>query len=191
MTKKIIFASLVVVAVFATAAFLSAQQGGSPSPVLSELVATANSAQVDYFLKIDGIDGEATDNGHKDWINLLSVSNGITRPGGSTSGAATFEPIVIHKRIDKASPKLMEAIATGEHLDEAIIEIQTPGRSGQYIKITMEDVIISSFSSSGSQSDVPTEEVAFYYNKIKFEYSNREGEVTEFAWDIQSNTPWR
>lgn len=34
------------------------------------------------YLKYDGVDGESRDKDHKDWINLLSVSQSITRPMG-------------------------------------------------------------------------------------------------------------
>ena len=40
----------------------------------------------DAFLKIDGIPGESTDSKHKDWIEVLSYSTGITQP---TSGSAS------------------------------------------------------------------------------------------------------
>ena len=158
--------------------------------IQGEAVTPAGAASVDYFLKIDGIDGESSDKGHKDWINLLSVSSGITRPGSGT-GAATFEPIVIRKRIDKSSPKLMEAIATGQHLEEAILEVAHPTRRGQYIKITINDVLVSLMHSEGTASDVPTEEVAFNYGKIKFEYTPEDGQTIEFAWDVENNIPLR
>ena len=35
------------------------------------------------YLELGDIKGEATDSAHKDWINLLSVSQSITRPMGS------------------------------------------------------------------------------------------------------------
>lgn len=38
-------------------------------------------ATVDYFLKIDGIDGESTDNKHKNEIDVLSWSWGKRRVG--------------------------------------------------------------------------------------------------------------
>ena len=155
-----------------------------------EAVTPAGAAAVDYFLKIDGIDGESSDKDHKDWINLLSVSSGIVRPASGT-GAATFEPIVIRKRIDKSSPKLMEAIATGQHLNEVIIEVAHPTRQGKYIKVTMNDVLVSSYQSQGTASDVPTEEVAFYYSKIEFEYTPEDGQAVEFAWDVENNIPLR
>ncbi|MBK8427520.1 MAG: type VI secretion system tube protein Hcp [Lewinellaceae bacterium] len=46
-------------------------------PVLSQRPAAtpeAPAAAVDYFLKIEGIDGESTDDKHKQWIDIDSYS---------------------------------------------------------------------------------------------------------------------
>ena len=44
--------------------------------VLVELACGARAAQADYFLKIPGVDGESTDAGHKNEIEILSWSWG-------------------------------------------------------------------------------------------------------------------
>jgi type VI secretion system secreted protein Hcp len=46
---------------------------------------------LDMFCKIDGIDGESTDDAHADWIELLSYSHGVSQPvsGASRSGGRT------------------------------------------------------------------------------------------------------
>ena len=68
----------------------------------------------DCFLKIDGIPGESTDDKHKDWIEVMSYSSGVSQMAGgdrSTGGAATqgrcdHQDISIVKALDKASPTL-------------------------------------------------------------------------------------
>ena len=48
----------------------------------------AAAAAVDFFLKIDDIPGESTDDDHKGWIEITSFSHAITQPvTTSTSGA--------------------------------------------------------------------------------------------------------
>lgn len=47
------------------------------------LTASAKAAQVDYFLKISGVEGEATAEGHKDWIELISVSYALDPEAGA------------------------------------------------------------------------------------------------------------
>jgi len=143
------------------------------------------------YLKIGDIKGEsqraptATDNGeilawswgqtnarsdsdHKDWINLLSVNSSASAAaaGPSVDGPGT---LVIRRRVDKSSPKLMEACANGKHIDKVDLTLRKAGgESETYYKYELENVIITSYSVSGAgqADDRPTEEVAFYYNKV-------------------------
>ena len=48
----------------------------------------------DAFLKIDGVPGESTDDKHKDWIEVLSYSTGVSQKSSgsaSTAGGASAE----------------------------------------------------------------------------------------------------
>ena len=38
------------------------------------------------FLKFDGVDGESKDKDHKCWIDVLSLDNGVHKPGGGATG---------------------------------------------------------------------------------------------------------
>lgn len=40
------------------------------------------------YIKFDGIEGESTDDGHKDWINILSIDMGTAKPGRTLTGVA-------------------------------------------------------------------------------------------------------
>ena len=51
-------------------------KGGEIELTEQELGQTAGGAAVDYFLKIDGVDGESTDDKHKGEIQLESFSFG-------------------------------------------------------------------------------------------------------------------
>ena len=79
-------------------------------------------AHVDYFLKIEGVDGESTDDKHKGEIQLESWSVGGTNGGsfgsggGSGSGKVALQDFHIVKKTDKASAKLLAACCTGQHL---------------------------------------------------------------------------
>ena len=75
-------------------------------------------AQVDYFLKIDGVDGESTDDKHKGEIELESFSFGASNAGsfqsggGGGSGKVVMADMHIVKKVDKASAKLFTSCAT-------------------------------------------------------------------------------
>jgi type VI secretion system secreted protein Hcp len=82
-------------------------------------------AAVDYFLKIDGIAGESQDSKHKGEIELESFSWGEVQtarpPGGGGGGAGKVEMQDFHfvMSLNKASPKLLLACASGQHLKQA------------------------------------------------------------------------
>ena len=95
-------------------------------------------AASDYFLKIDGVDGESKDDKHKGEIDIMSWSFGasqsgsIAAGGGGGAGKVIMQDFHFTKSVDKASPKLFEAIATGKHLKEAKLVLRSDG--GQMIK---------------------------------------------------------
>src|SRR5436309_5810071 len=102
-------------------------------------------AQVDYFLKIKGIDGESHDSKHKGEIDLESWSWGETQTGshggggGGGAGKVAVQDFHFVMKMNKASPKLMLACATGEHIGEALLACRKAGGTQQeylHIKFT-------------------------------------------------------
>lgn len=135
----------------------------------------------DYFLKIGDIKGESTDSKHKDEIEIDSFSWGVTnegsmgRGGGGGTGKAQFQDLHFTKQMDKASPKLMSAAASGEHIKEAVLVARKAGGKGdqiEYLIITMNDVMVSSYQSSGSagSTSIPVDSFSLNFSKIKYEY---------------------
>jgi type VI secretion system secreted protein Hcp len=111
----------------------------------------------DIFAKLGDIKGESTDAKHTDEIEVLSFSWGVTNPapsgsgGGAGAGKATFKDLSITHHIDKASPKLLEACATGTHLKDATITHRKAGKGQQeYLIIKMNDVIITGVTHEGT-----------------------------------------
>ena len=65
------------------------------------------------WLKIDGCEGEANDDGHQKEIDIESYSWGLHHPvnfhgGGLSSGETTVSELTVTKHIDKSSPNLMK-----------------------------------------------------------------------------------
>src|SRR6187402_3730 len=110
----------------------------------------------DIFAKIGDIKGESLDSKHKDEIEVLSFSWGVTNTAPSSSGSgagagkATFQDLTIVHNIDKASPGLMQACAAGTHLKDATITHRKSGKGQQeYLIIKMNDIIITGVSHGG------------------------------------------
>jgi len=158
-------------------------------------------AAVDYFLKIDGIDGESADHKHKGEIDIDSWSWGEHQSGthgaggGGGAGKVSMGDFHFVMRVNKASPKLMLACADGEHIKKAVLTCRKAGKEQQeFLKITMSDLLVSSFQTGGSgHSDVvPQEQISLNYSKIEFEYKEQKADGTlggavKAGWDVKAN----
>jgi len=158
-------------------------------------------ATVDYFLKIDGIDGESTDNKHKNEIDVLSWSWGETQSGtmagggGGGAGKVAMQDFHFVMKVNKASPKLLQACACGEHIKKAVLICRKAGKDQQeYLKITLSDLIVSSYQTGGSSgSDIlPTDQISLNYSKIEVEYKEQKADGTlggavKGGWNLKEN----
>lgn len=158
-------------------------------------------AAVDYFLKLDGIDGESTDDKHKNEIDILSFSWGLAnatsgagRGGGTGAGKAVFQDFHFATNVNKASPKLFLACATGQHIKEAKLTCRKAGGQQEFLIVKMTDVLITSYQQGGSsESDVvPTDQVSFNFTKIEVEYvpQDSRGETdapVKAGYDLKKN----
>lgn len=164
------------------------------------LVCAPIQAAVDAFLALDGVPGESVDAQFPNQIEIESWSWGVTGApvvvGGGGTGKATFQDIHFSKHIDKSSPVLMLACASGRHYPTATISVRKAGgdKPQVYLKITLSDVLVSSYSIGGSSAsaEAPTEQISFTYGKIKVEYTPQStdgslGQPVIFSWDLVAN----
>lgn len=175
-----------------------ASQNLSASEALLE-IPSVDAAAVDYFLKADGIDGESTNDRHRGEIEIESFSWGATQSGteatggGGGAGKVSFQDLHFTMKTSKASPKLMLACATGEHIKQVVLTGEVSGKKGQkFLEIRMEDVLVSSFQQGGSADNYPTESVSMNFSKIVFTYYpvNPDGSLgapVSGGWDIKEN----
>jgi type VI secretion system secreted protein Hcp len=144
-------------------------------------------AVVDYFLKIDGIQGESQDKTHKNEIELESWSWGETqsgtasRGGGMGAGKVSMQDFNFVMKVNKSSPKLMLACAQGEHIKSAILTCRKAGKEQQeYLKWTFTDLLVSSFQTGGSGgADVlPMDQISLNFSKIECDYKEQKPDGT-------------
>ncbi len=113
---------------------------------------------VDFFLNIDGIQGESTDPAHKGEIQLESWSwgeshvNAVTPSGGAGAGKVQVNDFSFAATTSKASPQLIEACATGQHIKTALLSCRrTTGKTAEdFLTFTFTDVAVASFQTGGS-----------------------------------------
>jgi type VI secretion system secreted protein Hcp len=153
----------------------------------------------DIFAKLGDIKGESIDDKHKDEIEVLSFSWGVTNSGsmisggGGGAGKATFQDLTIVHNIDKASPLLMKACATGSHLKEATITHRKAGRAQQeFLIVKMNDVMITSVIHSGTNDQPASESVSLAFAKVDLQYKaeKHDGSLDagiHFKYDLKAN----
>ena len=152
----------------------------------------------DIFAKIGDIKGESLDSKHKDEIEVLSFSWGVSNAGsmasGGGAGKATFHDLSFVHNIDKASPVLMKACATGVHMKEATITHRKAGKlQHEFLIFKMNDVIITGVThgGSGGESGYP-ESVSMAFAKVDLEYKPQKADGSldagiHFQYDIKAN----
>jgi type VI secretion system secreted protein Hcp len=133
----------------------------------------------DYFLKIDGIQGESKADNHQNEIDIESFSWGATQSGtfaaggGGGAGKVSMQDFHFSMPVNKASPALFLACAQGDHIKNATLTCRKAGKEQQeFMKVTMSDVLVSSFQTGGSGAGdvVPTDQISLNFAKIEVEY---------------------
>src|SRR5437762_7588357 len=140
-------------------------------------------AAVDYFLKIDGVEGESQVKGQEGAIEVLSFSWGasqsgnVAHGGGGGAGKVSMQDFHFTMRAGKATPKLFLACATGQHAKQAVLIGMRGGEAPQqFLKYELADVLISSYQAGGQPpaDATPFEAVSLNFAKIQVEYKRSE-----------------
>jgi type VI secretion system secreted protein Hcp len=158
---------------------------------------------VDIFLKIEGIKGESKDAAHKDEIDVLSWSWGMSQSGGfhagggGGSGKVQVRDLSFVKPVDKASPALGQHLTNGKHIKSARLTVRKAGdKPLEYLTVDLEDLIVSSvnYSRAGGPDDF-VESVTLNFARFKSTYRPQQqdgsaGPAVEMGWNIPGNAPF-
>jgi|KBSMisStandDraft_5_1062788.scaffolds.fasta_scaffold445952_1 type VI secretion system secreted protein Hcp len=152
------------------------------------------------YLKVDGADGESTDEKHKNWIDVEHWAWGADNPqsthtgGGSGQARVSVHPLAVTARMNKGSNTLFLYCCNGKHIPKVVLEQTKAGETQQvYLKITLEDAFITSFNTGGDSSgEVPLVNFSFSgaKNKVWYAPQDKSGSVSggdEKGWDVKEN----
>lgn len=147
-------------------------------------------AAVDYFLKIEGIQGGSDDSKHKGEIEIQSFSWGEAQvsSGGGGGGASKVQMQDFHfeMKTQKSSPTLFLACATGEHIKQALLTLRGSLQL-EFLKIKLTDVLVSSFQLGGG-GEYPMEQLSLSFAKIEWEYkANPVSAPVKTGWNLKAN----
>jgi type VI secretion system secreted protein Hcp len=155
---------------------------------------------VDMFMKIGDLKGESVDDKHKDEIDVLAWSWGMSQSGtthmgtGAGAGKVNVQDLSFTKYVDKSSPNLMQYCCNGKHFAEALLTVRKAGENPlEYLKIKLTDLMITAVTTGGSGGeDRLTENVTLNFAQFKVEYTPQKKDGTGDAavtigWDISKN----
>ncbi len=144
-----------------------------------------------FFVKIDGIDGESTSKGHEKWVECIGFTMGSLQNIGAgratdVSGRGQFEPFVFTHLVDKATPKIQQFCMNAQKIAKVQFCVcrNVAGAEVPVYEVTLENVKISQASIKSVVADgmngadiidsfvgadgtaLPTEKVALVAGKV-------------------------
>jgi type VI secretion system secreted protein Hcp len=132
---------------------------------------------VDYFLKLDGIQGESQDEKHKNEIQIMSWSWGasnsssVAGTGGSGLGKVDCSDVSMMLNFDKSTPKFFKSVAAGSHIASGTLTAIKAGADGKpYLKVDFKEIFVTSLQMSAA-GESPAVSLSFTYDEIKIDYS--------------------
>ncbi|MBP2298719.1 Hcp family type VI secretion system effector [Azospirillum picis] len=151
------------------------------------------------YLKYEGIDGEATHETHKKWLDVGSLQWGVGRaistPSGSTANREASEPsvseVTITKLMDSSSPKFFVESCTGAVSKKVQIHLVTTGSPGNtYAEYTLTNALVSAYSMS-SGGDRPSESISISFTKMEYKFipyddKNKAGTPISVSYDLST-----
>jgi len=131
------------------------------------------------------VKGNVTAEGYETWIKLLSMSFGVGRhismEAGHMSNREATRPNItevnLTKIMDGASSGLFKESLTGTAGVKVVIDVvrTQADKLEKYVTYELEDVLISSYSVSGSDASAPVESISLSMSKVTMAYTAADG----------------
>ncbi|NOY71334.1 MAG: type VI secretion system tube protein Hcp [Gammaproteobacteria bacterium] len=157
------------------------------------------------FMNYDGIKGESSDQGHKDWIDIDSWEWGVERKitsatstkGDRESTNAVITDLIVTKKMDSASNGLFLESCCGGGKTVKLHLTKTGSGSGSdvFMEYTLTNAVISDYSVGGNSADMnrPTESITISFVEMEARYTtyDQDGNSTSpdaVGFDTSTNT---
>ena len=140
------------------------------------LAASPAGGAAEAYLQIEGVSGEVGTPGHEGWIEVMQVTNAVARvPGSETPGLATTGAFSVLKRVDKASPLLMQACAAGTVIPSARLELATTHENTiRFFQLELSNVVVRAVHGVGATQGTevrPLEQCDLSFQQIRWSYT--------------------
>lgn len=153
----------------------------------------AESTNYRIFVRVDGVRGEVTEAGYRDWIEAIGIEDRVFSMANAQK--ANFGPVRIVKNPDSTSARLREWVAARSRIKSVNIHVlrMQANVPVKYLEIKLGDVsIVEAMFMSGqllSQGiQPPREAVSFQYNRVEMKYYSDPAKApSTFGWDVPGN----
>jgi type VI secretion system secreted protein Hcp len=138
------------------------------------------------YLKIPGVTGGSTDEGHVGNLDILAWSWGLSATGSALSGPGkgSWQDMSVTSYVDTATSQLMLSLMRGSKflsMTLSIVSDSTPAPMDSYV---MSNVLVTSVSDGGSGGeDRLTCNYSFSFSKVAATIANK-----HWNWDLATNT---
>ncbi len=149
------------------------------------------------YLTLTDISGESAAEGHANAIEILNLSYSCFQPvsearSGSihTSGRVNHGTVNFSKYTDSSTAGICAAMWAGKTIKTATFSLVTNDDTPhEYMKIVLDNVVVSNFSIHGGGNSLASEEVSLSFSKIAIDYNQQEqsgGKKGTYsaAWDL-------
>jgi type VI secretion system secreted protein Hcp len=143
----------------------------------------------DYYLLLDGVNGESQAVGMTNYIELDSFSFGASNPAdvggkGLSAGKASLSDFSFTCGLDSSSHQILKSLYTGKHIPKATFAGRKTGGDAKpylYLQVVMTNCYITSHGTGGGSTGVPSQSCSLAYEQIEYQYFTQDtssGSVT-------------
>ena len=167
---------------------------GRPATALA--VETTASANPRMRLRLAGIEGDADEAGAIDVLGWqwAGRNDGTMHRARGGAGRSTFDDFRVLKRTDVTSPVLWISLASGRHIRDATLIIESgEGSEPTRLAFEFEDVLVTGIDVDGVEDPEGREVISLNFRTFEIAYTPQEadgsaGETVRAGWDIAENT---
>ncbi len=133
------------------------------------------------YMQISGVNGNATDQHHQNWIQVEHINmkmhrNVYHRVGfGETreSSVPHFRTLLLTKKADNASSDLYNCACSARSIPQLLIHVcNQPDTQTPSVSYILYNVMVAGFEDHIAESGMPSELITLSYTKIERSYTN-------------------
>lgn len=146
------------------------------------------------FLKVEGVTGESGDADHKGEIDVVSWSWGLQAPSdvatGLASGRRRLSELQITKKVDRATPVLMQYLSRNTKAKTAVLTVRKAGKTPlTYFKISMKEVRVASVKTESVDAEL-MDRVNFTFAEVTITYTPQDASGAKGGGDVEFSDTW-